>query len=187
MNEPATLADGMVAGVSANPRHGFSKMPQPSIRLAAGLGVEGDAHAGATTQHRYLLRKDPLRKNLTQVHLLQAELFGELAQAGFTVGAGEMGENVTTCGIDLLDLPVGTLLHLGPDAVVEVTGLRQPCAQLNALRVGLMKALLYKDAAGKIVRKAGIMGVALAGGEIRPGDGIRVELPPSPWMVMGPV
>jgi MOSC domain-containing protein YiiM len=178
---------GVVAAVCASARHGFSKAARGSIRLLAGLGVEGDAHAGATTRHRYLVKKDPGRKNLTQVHLLHAELFEELAGAGFSIAAGAMGENVTTSGVDLLTLPVGTKLHLGEAAVVEVTGLREPCSQLNALQPGLMKALIAKDAAGRIVRKAGIMGVVLAGGEVRPGDAVRVELPPGTWVEMGPV
>ena len=178
---------GVVAAVSASARHGLSKQTRESIRLVAGLGVKGDAHAGATTQHLYLKKKHPDRKNLTQVHLLHAELFAELAEAGFSVAAGEMGENVTTIGVDLLALPVGAKLLLGGEAVVAVTGLREPCAQLNRLRAGLMKALVGRDARGHAVRKTGIMGVVLAGGEVRPGDAVGVELPPEPWVAMGPV
>ncbi len=178
---------GEVAAVNASPVHGFSKQGRESIRLLAGLGVEGDAHAGESTRHRYLVKKDPGRRNLTQVHLIHAELFEELARAGFTVVAGEMGENVTTRGVDLLGLPVGARVCLGRTAVVEVTGLREPCSQLNKLRPGLMKAVLGWDAAGKVVRKAGIMGVVLAGGEVWAGDQVRVEMTAEPWVVMGPV
>ncbi len=178
---------GLVAGVSAKSRHGLSKDRREIIRLLAGLGVEGDAHAGATTRHRYLVRKDPTRRNLTQVHLIQEELLTELVAHGFTINAGQMGENVTTRGIDLLSLPVGTKLHLGDAAIVEVTGLRDPCSQLNDLQPGLMKALIQRDADGQVVRKAGIMGVVQTGGEVKPGDTIRATLPAKPWVQMGPV
>ena len=181
------ISSGVVSAVSASPKHSFSKQRLESIQLLAGLGVHGDAHMGATVRHRYLVKKDPTRKNLTQVHLLHKELFAELRLAGFSITAGLMGENVLTCGVDLLGLPVGTKLLLGGAAVVEVTGLRDPCSQLNSLQPGLMKALIHKDNAGSVVRKAGIMGVVLVGGEVRAGDPIRVELPPAPWVTMGPV
>ena len=181
------LSKGVVLAVSAKALHGFSKELRSEIRLIAGVGVEGDAHAGATTQHRYLLKKDPKRKNLTQVHLIHSELFEEMRSGGFTLSAGEMGENVTTSGIELLTLPVGAKLYLGETAVVEVTGLRDPCLQLNGLHPGLMKALIVKDSAGKIVRKAGIMGVVLTDGEVRAGSAIHVEMPEKPWVEMGPV
>jgi MOSC domain-containing protein YiiM len=181
------LSEGLVLAVSAKITHGFSKEPRRAIQLIAGVGVEGDVHAGVTTQHRYLLKKDPKRSNLTQVHLIHSELFEEMSVAGFTLSAGEMGENVTTSGVDLLGLPVGAKLYLGETAVVEVTGLRDPCSQINGLRPGLMKALIGKDSAGKIVRRAGIMGVVLEGGEVRTGSRIRVELPEKPWVKMGPV
>jgi MOSC domain-containing protein YiiM len=188
--EQIEMGEGLAAvvvAVHASQRHGFSKEPQEVIRLIAGLGVAGDAHAGATTQHRYLVKKDPSRRNLTQVHLIHAELFEELRSVGLPVSAGEMGENVTTSGVDLLELPVGARVHLGEAAVVEVTGLRDPCSQLNQVQPGLMKALIGKDVTGRVVRKAGIMGVVLAGGEVRAGDAVRIALPEEPWVMMGPV
>jgi MOSC domain-containing protein YiiM len=176
-----------VLSVSLSPVHGFSKAVASEIALLAGLGVEGDAHAGVTVRHRYRVRKDPAAPNLCQVHLLQAELFGELAEKGIAVAAGEMGENVTTLGIDLLGLPRGTRLRLGESAVVEVTGLREPCAQMNGLRPGLMKACLARAADGALVRKAGIMGIVLTGGVVRAGDRIAVELPPGEPLPLLPV
>ncbi|HEX8432919.1 MAG TPA: MOSC domain-containing protein [Longimicrobium sp.] len=169
-----------VAAVSRSPVHGFSKENQETIRLLAGLGVEGDAHMGATVKHRSRVAADPTQPNLRQLHLIHAELHDELRAAGFTVAAGEMGENVTTRGIDLLALPVGTRLRLGDAATVEVTGLRNPCSQLDAFQPGLMAAVLGRDARGGLVRKAGIMATVLAGGDVRPGDEIVVELPPEP-------
>jgi MOSC domain-containing protein YiiM len=172
--------DGFVTAVSRSAAHTFGKQNQACIRLLAGLGVEGDAHAGETVKHRSRVAQDPAQPNLRQVHLIHAELHDELRAAGFDVAAGEMGENVTTRGIALLGLPVGARLHLGASAVVEVTGLRNPCAQLDRFRPGLLAAVLGRDAHGNLVRKAGIMGVVLAGGAVRPGDPIRVELPPPP-------
>lgn len=169
-----------VLAVSRCAGHRFSKTTELSIRLLAGLGVDGDAHAGATVKHRSRVAVDPTQPNLRQVHLIHAELHDELTAKGFAVGAGDMGENVTTRGIDLLGLPTGARLHLGNSAVVEVTGLRNPCAQLDRFRRGLMAAVLDRDAAGRVVRKAGVMAVVLAGGEVRPGDPIGIELPPQP-------
>jgi len=173
-------ATGAVTAVSSSPVHGFSKPPQDSIRLLAGLGVEGDAHLGVTVRHRSRVRQDPTQPNLRQVHLLHGELHDELMAKGFRVAPGVMGENVTTCGLDLLGLPCGTRLRLGTEAVVEVTGLRNPCKQLDDYQAGLLAAVLDRDAAGNLVRKAGIMGVVLAGGQVRTGDSIWVELPPQP-------
>jgi MOSC domain-containing protein YiiM len=170
----------MVTAVSRSPRHTLAKPTQASIRLIAGLGVEGDAHQGATVKHRSRVARDPSQPNLRQVHLIHAELHDELRQSGFAVLPGAMGENVTTRGIDLLGLAAGTRLHLGMSAVVEVTGLRNPCAQLDKIEKGLMAATLGRDAHGNLVRKAGIMGVVLAEGEVKPGDPIRVEPPPPP-------
>jgi MOSC domain-containing protein YiiM len=178
---------GVVAAVSRSPKHSFSKPVEDSIRLLAGLGVEGDAHCGATVKHRSRVRRDPTVPNLRQVHLIHSELFEELRQAGFEVLPGEIGENVTTSGIDLLGLPSGARLRLGGDAVVEVTGLRNPCSQLNRFQPGLMAATLGHDAQGNLVRKAGVMGVVLAGGEVRPGDAIAVELPAPPHQPLEPV
>ena len=177
---PIPVADGVVTAVSLSPQHQFGKPVQLSIRLLAGLGVEGDAHLGVTVKHRSRVAKDPTQSNLRQVHLIHEELFDELKAGGFQVTPGSIGENVTTRGIDLLGLPRGARLHLGPSAVVEVTGLRDPCRQLNTFQPGLMAAVLDRDADGNLVRKAGVMAVVLAGGEIRAGDTIRVELPPAP-------
>jgi MOSC domain-containing protein YiiM len=169
-----------VVAVCRSPTHSFGKPPVEAIRLVAGFGVEGDAHFGRTVRHRSRVAADPTQPNLRQVHLIHAELHDELRAAGFTVTAGQMGENVTTRGLDLLGLPVDTLLRLGGEAVVRVTGLRNPCLQLDAFRPGLMAAVLGRDDSGRLVRKAGIMGVVLTGGVVRPGDPVRVDLPPPP-------
>ncbi len=169
-----------VTAVACAAGHRFSKPTQDRIRLLAGLGVEGDAHMGATVKHRSRVAVDPSQPNLRQVHLIHAELHDELVARGFRVAAGDMGENVTTRGLDLLGLPTGARLRLGADAVVEVTGLRNPCVQLDRFQPGLTAAVLDRDAQGRVVRKAGIMAVVLAGGDVSPGDPITVELPPGP-------
>jgi MOSC domain-containing protein YiiM len=165
----------------------MSKPNQEQIHLLAGLGVAGDAHQGETVKHRSRVKRDPTQPNLRQVHLIHAELHDELRNAGFALAPGQMGENVTTRGIDLLDLPVGTRLHLGETATVEVTGLRNPCAQLDGIAPGLMAATLDCDQHGALVRKAGIMGIVLNDGAVKPGDPIRVELPPAPHRSLEPV
>jgi len=170
----------VVTAVSANPSHAVGKPNRESIRLLAGLGVEGDAHLGRTVQHRSRVAKDPSQPNLRQVHLIHAELHEALRAAGFDVSAGTMGENVTTHGIDLLGLPTGALIRLGEAAVVELTGLRNPCAQLDGIEPGLMAATLGRDAEGALVRRAGVMGIVSIAGEVRPGDPIRVERPAGP-------
>lgn len=169
-----------IVAVARDDGHRFSKPLLPAIRLLAGLGVEGDAHCGETVKHRSRVAVDPTQPNLRQVHLIHAELFDELAAGGFSLQPGDMGENVTTRGIDLLALPAGTRLRLGPEALVEITGLRNPCVQIEAFQPGLLKAVLGRDADGKLIRKAGIMGIVLTGGEIRPGDPIDVTLPALP-------
>jgi MOSC domain-containing protein YiiM len=169
-----------VVSVSASPSHSFSKPRLDAITLLAGLGVQGDAHCGASVKHRSRVAKDAAQPNLRQVHLLHAELFGELAAKGFDVHAGDIGENVTTEGIDLLGLPQGALLHIGASAVVRITGLRNPCRQLDGFQPGLMAAVLERLPEGTLRRKAGVMGVVLAGGEVRAGDEIRTELPAGP-------
>jgi MOSC domain-containing protein YiiM len=171
---------GIVTAVSRSAKHTFSKSNQEKIFLRAGLGVEGDAHLGETVKHRSRVAADPSQPNLRQVHLLHAELHDELKTAGFAVSPGQMGENVTTHGIDLLSLPTGTRLYLGDTAVVELTGLRNPCTQLDQFQSGLMSAVLGRDADGKLIRKAGVMGIVIESGEIFPGDSIRVERPPEP-------
>ena len=176
-----------VTAVSRSPDHTLIKPNQESIRLLAGLGVEGDAHLGVTVKHRSRVARDPSAPNLRQAHLIHSELHDELRIAGFEVSAGQMGENITTRGVDLLGLPTGTRLHLGLTAVIEITGLRNPCAQLDRIQPGLMAALLGRDERGNVIRKAGVMGVVMAGGEVRPDDPIRVELPPPPHRSLEPV
>ena len=178
---------GVVTAVSQSPDHSFSKQNQDKIVLLAGLGVEGDAHVGEKVQHRSRVRKDPNQPNLRQVHLMHAELHDEINASGFHVAAGELGENVTTRGVDLLGLPRGSKLHLGATAIVEVTGLRTPCSQLDRLQPGLMAATMAHDAQGNLIRKAGIMGIVLASGEVRPGDEIQAEMPPEPHVPLAPV
>lgn len=173
--------------VSRSATHMMTKPNHASIRLAIGLGVENDAHQGVTVKHRSRVARDPSQPNFRQVHLIHAELLDELAAAGFAIVPGQMGENVTTRGVDLLALPTGARLRLGDAAVVEVTGLRNPCVQLDELHPGLMAATLGRGARGELVRKAGVMGIVLAGGEVRPGDTIRVELPEPPHRALAPV
>jgi MOSC domain-containing protein YiiM len=179
--------NGTVIAVHSSPSHTFTKQRQDRIRLLAGLGVEGDAHLGETVQHRSRVARDPSQPNLRQVHLIHAELHDELQAGGFAVSAGQMGENVTTRGLDLLALPTGTRLHLGETAVIEITGLRNPCVQLDHFQTGLMAAVLSRDENGKLIRKAGVMAIVLVGGEVRPDDTITVELPPEPHVALEPV
>jgi MOSC domain-containing protein YiiM len=179
--------DGIVTAVSASGSHSFSKAHCDRILLLAGLGVEGDAHMGKTVKHRSRVARDPSQPNLRQVHLIHSELHDELRSQGFAVRPGDMGENVTTRGIDLLGLPTGATLHIGDTAIVEVTGLRNPCAQLDRFQPGLMAAVLGRDPQGNLVRKAGIMGIVIAGGEVRGGDIIRVALPAEPHRALQPV
>jgi MOSC domain-containing protein YiiM len=178
---------GYVIAVSSRIGHHFSKTPNRSIRLLKGLGVAGDAHMGETVKHRSRVRKDPTQPNLRQVHLMHTELFDELRAKGFAVQPADLGENVTTSGIDLLALPSGTRLHLGTSAVVEITGLRNPCIQIDNFQQGLMAATLDKDANGNLVRKAGIMSIVIAEGDVRPGDAIHVEVPAEPHRRLQPV
>jgi hypothetical protein len=180
------LESGRVAAVSRDGAHRFSKHVVDVVTLLTGLGVAGDAHAGSTVQHRSRVAVDPTRPNLRQVHLLHGELHDELRAQGFEVGPGGLGENITTRGLALLDLPRGTRLQLGGEAVLEVTGLRNPCAQINTFRSGLLRAVAPRDADG-VVRKAGIMSVVVTGGEVRAGDVISVVLPPQPWAALRPV
>lgn len=179
--------DGKVTAVSLSGDHTMVKPTRDSIRLLAGLGIEGDAHMGETVKHRSRVARDPDQPNLRQVHLIHAELHDELRAAGFDLSPGQMGENVTTRGIDLLGLPAGTRLRLGDEAVVEVTGLRNPCSQLDDIQPGLMGATLGRDEQGNVVRKAGVMSIVLTDGEVRAGDPIRVELPVEPHHSLQPV
>jgi hypothetical protein len=178
-----------VAAVAADAGHRFSKQVRPVIRLLEGLGVDGDAHLGATVQHRSRLRLRRTRTlpNLRQVHLLPTELFDELRTSGHEVAPGELGENVTTTGLDLLGLPTGTVLVLGGDAEVEITGLRNPCRQIEDFQHGLLKQVLTRDRDGTVRRRTGVMGVVRRGGEVRPGDEVTVVLPPGPHRRLEPV
>ena len=169
-----------VVAVCSSAGHTMSKSTRASITLVRGLGVEGDAHAGATVKHRSRVRQDPTQPNLRQVHLMRMELIEELNAMGFDLAPGVMGENITTRGIDLLGLPRGTHLRIG-QAVVEVTGLRNPCTQLDGLRPGLMAAVLDRAPDGSLIRKAGVMGIVLQGGTVEPGDPIKAELPEPPY------
>ncbi len=198
MNERANIADGIalpeqavgagvVVAVSASPRHDFSKTNRESIRLVAGLGVAGDAHFGVTVQHLVRIRDNPAQPNMRQVHLVHSELFEELRAGGFHLVPGEIGENVTTRGVDLLKLPQGTRLHLGESAIVELTGLRTPCRQLDRHRSGLLAAMRGQDSEGNLLIKSGVMGRVLAGGTVKPDDAIRIELPPEPHRRLGKI
>lgn len=173
-----------VISVSRDDQHRFTKPARESITLVAGLGVQGDAHFGATVQHLSRVRRDPTQPNLRQVHLIHAELFDEVTAE---VAPGELGENITTEGVDLLGLPRGTRLRLGLDAVVELTGLRNPCVQIDRFEPGLLKQVVGTDAEGRTIRKAGVMAVVIAGGVVRPGDPIGVEIPPAPFEPLFPV
>ena len=175
-----------VVAVARDGEHRFSKQTTTEIRIITGLGVEDDAHQGRQVQHRSRVRKDPTQPNLRQVHLIHAELFDELKSKGFRVGPSELGENITTDGIDLLGLPTGTLLRIGGEVILEVTGLRNPCHQIEDFQPGLLAAVLERRN-GKLIRKTGVMTVAKAGGTVRPGDAIETELPAPPFMPLEPV
>lgn len=177
----------VVESVSRSPRYSFSKRPELWIRLIAGIGVEGDVHAGELVKHRHRVAQDPTQPNLRQIHLIHAELFEELRAQGFNVGAGELGENVTTRGIDLLGLSRGTRLTIGGGAVVEITGLRNPCVQIDRFQQGLMKAVLDRDEHGGLIRKSGVMGIVIAGGDVSVGDAIAVERPSGSHVPLAPV
>ena len=176
-----------VLAVHRNAQHGFTKQTTDRIVLIAGQGVQGDAHAGATVRHRSRVKRDPTQPNLRQVHLLHCELFDELIERGHPVLPGHLGENVTTRGIDLLGLPAGAELHLGREAVVRITGLRNPCVQLDEFQPGLMAAVLERASDGSHIRKAGVMAVVLRGGGVAPGDAIGVVLPAAPHRRLEPV
>jgi MOSC domain-containing protein YiiM len=169
-----------VVSVARHQTHEFSKTVVDRIDIVENHGVEGDAHAGVTVKHRSRVAVDPTQPNLRQVHLIQSELFGDFAQSGFELKAGDLGENILTEGIALLDLPTDTVLKIGSDVALQVTGLRNPCAQIENFRTGLLREVVHKDRAGNLVRKAGIMTVVLSGGSVRPGDRIETLLPPLP-------
>ncbi|MBP8532764.1 MOSC domain-containing protein [Streptomyces sp. MK37H] len=169
-----------MTAVSSNGDYSFTKPNRDSITLLTGLGVEGDVHAGVTVKHRSRVAQDPTQPNLRQVHLIHEELFAEVGAEGFQVLPGDLGENITTRGIDLLALPAGTLLRIGDEAVLEVTGLRNPCLQIDRFQNGLLKQVVGRDEAGNIIRKAGIMSIVREGGTVHPGDLIQAELPAEP-------
>lgn len=179
--------NGRVEAVNVSAKHTMAKRSEASIRLIEGIGVEGDAHAGKTVKHRSRVMQDATQPNLRQVHLIHGELHDELRESGFDVAAGQMGENITTREVDLLGLPKGTRLRIGDDAVVEITGLRSPCAQLDGIQPGLMKAVLGRDDEGNLIRKSGVMGIVLAGGDVRENDVVGIELPPEPRQPLEPV
>jgi len=182
-----TPPDGIAIAVCSSAAHTMAKALRPSIRLLAGIGVEGDAHAGATVRHRSRVAKDPGRPNLRQVHLIHAEMHDALSTAGMPVVPGQMGENVTTRGVDLLALSTGARLHLGASAVLEITGLRNPCTQLDGIHPGLMAAMLRRNPDGSVARRAGVMAIVLEGGEVLPGDRIWVEPPAGQHRPLEPV
>lgn len=177
----------VVVAVHRDETHRFSKLPEDSVELVAGLGVAGDAHAGATVQHLSRMRRDPTAPNLRQVHLMHAELLDELVARGFDVAPGALGENVTTRGLDLLGLPTGATLRLGAGAVIEITGLRNPCFQLDNYQDGLQRAVLDRAPDGSLLRRAGVMAVVTRGGTVRPGDPIAVTLPVGDRRPLAPV
>lgn len=181
MTQPAVIA------VSVSPTHTFSKVRRRTIRLLKDLGVEGDAHLGTTVKHRSRVAIDPSRPNLRQVHLIQSELFAELEARGFSVRSGDLGENITTRGLDLLALPRGAHLRLGTHAIVEITGLRNPCSQLDAFQQGLTEAVVERDPHRGLIRKAGIMAIVVEGGDVQEDDPVVVELPEGPHEALTPV
>lgn len=169
-----------VVAVARSSEHSFSKTRGEGITLVEGLGVEGDAHFGRTVQHMSRIRVNPAAPNLRQVHLIHQELLVDLQAKGFAIAAGELGENITTGGVDLLGLPRGARLHLGERAIVEVTGLRNPCGQIERFQAGLLAEVIGRDGDGRIVRRTGVMGIVVAGGHVAPGDSIEVRLPALP-------
>lgn len=182
------MMNAKVISVSKSKVHGFSKAVEESITLIEDYGVEGDAHAGKKIQHVFLAKEDPERRNIRQVHLIASELFSDLSSGlssnngdnGFSVSAGQLGENITTQGIDLLSLFTGTRLHIGNDAIVELTALRHPCIQIEEFQKGLLKRVVHKNSDGKIVRKVGVMGIVLVGGVVKSNDDIIIEIPNEP-------
>ena len=185
--DAAGCATATVVAVHRSPGHTFSKAPATAVALVAGCGVRGDAHAGARVRHRSRVRADPDQPNLRQVHLIQRELLDELGSAGFAVAPGELGENITTEGLDLLGLPTGAVLLLGPDALVVLTGLRNPCHQIDDHAPGLLAQVRRRDDSGAVVRRAGVMGVVVRSGTVAPGDPIVVASPPLPHHPLAPV
>lgn len=177
----------VIVALARDDSHRFSKQPAPELTLIAGQGVEGDAHCGVTVKHRSRVARDPSQPNLRQVHLIGVELLEEVTVKGLPVAPGEMGENVTLRGLDLLALPRGTVLHLGAEAQIELTGLRNPCAQIDAFRPGLLAEMLPRGPEGQVIRRAGVMAIVLTGGVVRVGDAVRVVLPATSHQPLMPV
>jgi len=180
------MSGAAVIAVCCDSKHNLIKPTRDHIILVAGFGVQGDAHYGETVQHLYDKRRNPDAPNLRQVHLIHTEFFDELSEKGFTVKPGQMGENITTRGIDLLGLSRGTKLHIG-EAVIEITGLRNPCSKLNKIQEGLLPASLGQWDDGTMLAKTGVMAIILKGGKVRPKDLIKVETPDSPHIRLTPV
>lgn len=175
---------GRLISVNANGEHTFSKHAAGEIELVAGVGVIGDAHAGARVRHRSRVARDPDQPNLRQVHLVDTSLFDELAAAGRHVGPGDLGENLTTEGLDLLGLPTGSLLAIGSTVLLALTGCRNPCGQINGFQSGLLDVVLGRAPLGSPRRSVGPMAVVVSGGTVRPGDEIRIALPPEPHLAL---
>jgi MOSC domain-containing protein YiiM len=171
-----------VKSLSLSSTHSFSKKVVENVTLVEGLGVEGDAHFGKTVKHRYLVKKDPTKPNLRQVHLIHYELIEELNEKGFSVSEGDLGENITTVGIELLNLPTDTILKIGVDAVIQIKGLRDPCVLIDRFQKGLLKAVIEKDKNGNVIRKTGVMGIVQKSGEIKIDDEIEIVYPQKPYM-----
>lgn len=177
-------SEGTVVSLSRSAKHRFSKKLEKRLRIVEGHGVEGDAHAGSTVKHRSRVAKDPNQPNLRQVHLIASELLEELSRKGFEIEAGDLGENILTVGIDLIALPKGTRLHIGVSVVLRITGLRNPCPQIEAFQEGLLSQMVEKTKDGSLILKTGIMSVVESGGEIIVGEAIQVELPAMPYVAL---
>jgi hypothetical protein len=178
-----SIEDGSVLSVASDPLHRFSKITRDNINLIAGYGVEGDAHAGLKVKQRFLARTKPWLANLRQIHLMPSELFDDLRADNFSVDPGDLGENVTTAGVHLVALPLGTLLHLGRTAVVEITGLRTPCVLIDRFQKGLKQKMMTRKS-GRLAFNCGVLGIVRAGGRVAAGDTIRADLPCRPWKAL---
>jgi MOSC domain-containing protein YiiM len=182
-DQQGSAPNGTVLAVSVDGKHRFSKMSRLSITLTSGHGIEGDAHSGPFVRHRYLARRDPKAPNLRQVHLIPSELFDALRTSGFDVCPGDLGENIATVGLNLESLPLGTMLHLGASATLELTGLRTPCVLIDRFKSGLKDRL--QDGGPRF--RAGVMAIVTEGGEVSCGDRIRAVLPAPPHLPLPPL
>lgn len=170
--EVANHTKGTVIAVCRNEQPGLPKPVVDEVKLIEDWGVEGDYHAGKLVRHRYLAKKDPTQPNVRQVLLIDTQILAEIKQAGIDVGSGMLGDNMTVEGLEVMTLPPGTRLAIGK-ALLEVTEVRIPCAQLNGLDKGLLKASVAREAGEKRFR-AGIMTRVLKGGQVRAGDEVIV-------------